>query len=95
MNSVPELIAHAKSNPGRLQYGSSGIGSPHHLAGELFVAGRLHHQELAGSLAVEDYVGRENGDRITCHRGKAKDRKTYSEEQSLADKRKREALAFH
>src|SRR5260221_5209920 len=37
VNSVAELIAYAKANPGKLQYGSSGIGSPHHLAGELFL----------------------------------------------------------
>ena len=36
VNSVPELIAYAKSNPGRLAYGSSGIGSVFHLTGELF-----------------------------------------------------------
>ncbi|MBM3527598.1 MAG: tripartite tricarboxylate transporter substrate binding protein [Alphaproteobacteria bacterium] len=36
VNSVPELIAHAKANPGKLSYGSSGIGSVFHLTGELF-----------------------------------------------------------
>lgn len=34
-NSVKQLIALAKSKPGQLNYGSSGIGSSNHLAGEL------------------------------------------------------------
>jgi tripartite-type tricarboxylate transporter receptor subunit TctC len=36
VNSVPELIAYAKANPGKMSYGSSGIGSVFHLTGELF-----------------------------------------------------------
>jgi tripartite-type tricarboxylate transporter receptor subunit TctC len=36
--SVAELIALAKSTPGRLNYASSGVGSPLHLAGEYFNA---------------------------------------------------------
>jgi tripartite-type tricarboxylate transporter receptor subunit TctC len=36
VNSVPELIAHAKANPGKLNYGSQGIGQIGHLAIEQF-----------------------------------------------------------
>jgi tripartite-type tricarboxylate transporter receptor subunit TctC len=34
--SVPEFLAYAKANPGRLNLGSAGAGTPVHVAGELF-----------------------------------------------------------
>lgn len=36
VNSIQELVAMAKSQPEKLNYASSGVGSVHHLAGELF-----------------------------------------------------------
>ena len=34
--TVPELIALARAEPGKLSYGSGGVGTTSHLAGELF-----------------------------------------------------------
>ena len=34
--TLPELIAHARANPDKLNYGSAGGGTTHHLAAELF-----------------------------------------------------------
>lgn len=52
VNSVAELITLAKSKPGDLSYGSSGIGSTQHLAGALFAqttSTSINHVPYKGS----------------------------------------------
>src|SRR5438067_10677060 len=59
--TVPELIAHAKVNPGKISFGSPDIGTPGHVAGELFkmMAGvELIHVPCRGRGAVvSDLLG--------------------------------------
>jgi len=59
--SVPEFIAYAKANPGRLNHGSSGNGTTQHLAGELFkrAAGVsfVHLPYRGASQALTDMLG--------------------------------------
>ena len=44
-SNVKELIALAKNEPGKLNYASSGPGTPYHMAGELFKCdGRRRHR---------------------------------------------------
>jgi tripartite-type tricarboxylate transporter receptor subunit TctC len=59
--SVPDLIAHAKANPGKINMASAGIGSPAHLAGELLktMAGinMVHVPYRGGAPALTDLLG--------------------------------------
>jgi tripartite-type tricarboxylate transporter receptor subunit TctC len=60
VRTVPEFIAYAKANPGKLNMGSSGIGSPQHVWGELFKmmtgVDLVHVPYRGGALAVADLL---------------------------------------
>src|ERR1700682_4942095 len=62
VHSVAELIAYAKANPGKVNYGSAGIGTVSHVCGEYFAttAGvKLTHIPYKGTgPAVLDLPGR-------------------------------------
>jgi len=59
--TVPELISYAKANPGKVNFGSSGTGTPLHLGGELFntQAGTdiLHVPYKGAAPALTDVLG--------------------------------------
>lgn len=60
-NDLKGLVAYAKANPGKLAYGSSGVGTANHLAGEMLaaVAGiELIHVPYKGTAPlVQDLLG--------------------------------------
>ena len=59
--SVQELVALAKANPGRLNFGSGGVGSTPHLSVELFKSASgidaVHVPYKGGAPALNDLVG--------------------------------------
>jgi tripartite-type tricarboxylate transporter receptor subunit TctC len=59
--TVPEFIAYAKANPGKINMASGGVGSPLHVAGELFkmMAGvdLIHVPYRSEALALPDLLG--------------------------------------
>ena len=61
IKSVPELIARAKANPGRLNMASSGNGTGPHVAGELFKmmasVNIVHVPYRSGAPALTDLLG--------------------------------------
>jgi tripartite-type tricarboxylate transporter receptor subunit TctC len=61
VKSVKELIAYARANPGKLSFGSSGVGSSTHLALELFTSltgVKITHIPYSGSpQVVTDLLG--------------------------------------
>ena len=59
--TIPEFIAYAKANPGKISHGSSGNGTTQHLAGELFKmmtgVNFVHVPYRGGSQALTDLLG--------------------------------------
>jgi tripartite-type tricarboxylate transporter receptor subunit TctC len=58
--SVPELIAYAKANPGKVNMASAGVGTPQHVYGELFKmmtgVDMLHVPYRGGGPALTDLL---------------------------------------
>ena len=65
VNSVKELIEAAKKSPGAIDYASAGVGSPFHLAGELFAQAsgvKITHVPYKGAApAIQDLVSGQIG----------------------------------
>ena len=61
VKTVPELIDYLKKNPGKVAYGSSGVGTSQHLAAELFqqmTGTKITHVPYPGSARmVTDMIG--------------------------------------
>jgi tripartite-type tricarboxylate transporter receptor subunit TctC len=61
VKTIPEFIAYAKANPGKLNMASSGNGSTIHMSGELFKmmtgVDLVHVPYRGGALALTDLIG--------------------------------------
>jgi tripartite-type tricarboxylate transporter receptor subunit TctC len=61
VTTIPELIAYAKANPGKINYGSAGHGTPQNIACELFKmmanVNLVHIPYRGGAPATSDLVG--------------------------------------
>src|SRR5215471_15696281 len=59
--TIPEFIAYAKANPGKINYGSAGVGTPQNITCELFKmttgVNLVHVPYRGGAPAVTDVVG--------------------------------------
>ena len=61
VKTVPEFIAYAKANPGKISYASAGIGTPQHVSAELFkmmTGVEMVHVPYRGAApALTDLIG--------------------------------------
>jgi tripartite-type tricarboxylate transporter receptor subunit TctC len=60
VGSLKEFIDYARANPGKISFGSSGIGTTHHLSGELMMQATgikmVHVPYKSGGQAIQDLV---------------------------------------
>jgi tripartite-type tricarboxylate transporter receptor subunit TctC len=60
VNSVKDVISYAKTNPGKLGFGSSGVGGAHHLSGEMLKLRTgidiVHIPYKGGAAAIGDLI---------------------------------------
>jgi tripartite-type tricarboxylate transporter receptor subunit TctC len=61
VKTVPEFIAYAKANPGKISYASAGIGTPQHVSAEMFklmTGVEMVHVPYRGAApALQDLIG--------------------------------------
>src|SRR5499427_4779082 len=61
VKTIPEFIAYAKANPGKINYGSAGSGTPQNISAELFKmmtwVNLVHVPYRGGAPATTDLVG--------------------------------------
>jgi tripartite-type tricarboxylate transporter receptor subunit TctC len=61
VKTVPEFIAYAKANPGKINYASAGIGTPQHVSAEMFKmmtgVNMVHVSYRGAAPALTDLIG--------------------------------------
>lgn len=60
IRSIQDLVTHAKANPGKLSYGTPGVGTPQHITGEMLChqAGiRMEHIPYRGAALADTLSG--------------------------------------
>jgi tripartite-type tricarboxylate transporter receptor subunit TctC len=61
VKTVPEFIAYAKANPGKINYASAGIGTPQHVSAEMFKmmtgVNMVHVPYRGAAPALTDLIG--------------------------------------